>query len=45
MSKPSRLAISFKVPQDGVLEHGMLLAYKPVPVNGKSIKEIEIESN
>ena len=45
MSKPSWIAISFRVPQDVVLEHGLLLAYKPVPVNGKSIKEIEIESN
>ena len=31
MNKPLRLEIRFRVPQDGVLEEGLSLAYEPVP--------------
>jgi len=31
MDKPLWLAISFMVPQDGVLEDGLSLAYEPIP--------------
>ena len=32
MSKPLRLAIPFRAPQDGVLEDGLSSAYEPNPV-------------
>ena len=32
MSKPLRLAISFREPRDGVLEDGLALGYEPVPL-------------
>ena len=32
ISKPLRLSIPFRAPQDGVLEEGLSLAYEPVPV-------------
>ena len=47
MSKPLRLSIPFRAPQDGLLEDGLSLAYEPVPVkssvapSGLSLAESE----
>ena len=37
MNKPLRLAIPLRVPQDGVLEDGLSLAYEPVPVKSSVV--------
>ena len=37
MSKPLRLAIPLRVPQDGVSEDGLLWAYKPVPAKSSVV--------
>ena len=37
MSKPLRLAIPFRLPRDGVLEDGLSLAYKSVPVKSSVV--------
>ena len=37
MSKPFRVSISFRAPQDAVLEDGLSSAYKPNPVRSSVV--------